>query len=329
MINNPLLQIASKPNDNNNNDQTQEQKITKSTAFFKLKELSQDESKPSTYKKFFAFLGQKSVLTAESINLKEEDEEKRTIIHRACYQLKFDIIKEMKNQLTIEDVNKIDKYGNSPLILSCKCPLKEGSLIRKNIIEILLEKKAYIHCKEPINGWTALHWACFNGDIEAVKILIKNGAVFFLPCLKGDYPIDLAGKKQFDIVVSYLVEECINFLDIVGKFDILDPVKLKIGKIEAQNSEGVKEQFFDRIKKITEGKALEGGKEEGDEEDEYYEKRVKVELRLITPFAQTIFLKCYMNHCLYWSCYYHLSEQLIYKLLSEYKCSPIVSKIYI
>ena len=327
MINKSLLQIASKSN-NNDKDQIQGQKFTKSIAFFKLKELSQDEGIPSTYKQFFSFLGQKSVLTAESINLKEEDEEKRTIIHRACYQLKFDIINEMKNQLTIEDVNKIDIYGNSPLILSCKCPLKEGSSIRKNIIEILLEKKAYIHCKEPVNGWTALHWACFNGDIEAVKTLIKHGAVFFLPCISGDFPIDLAGKRQFDIVVSYLVEECINFLDIVGQFDILDPVQMKIGKNETQNSEGVKEQFFDNIKKMTEDKPLDEGKDEEDV-DEYYEKTVKVELRLITPFAQTIFLKCFMNHCLYWSCYYHLSEQIINKLLIEHKCSPIVSKNYI
>ena len=138
----------------------------------------------------------------------------------------------------------------------------------------------------------------------------------------------MAGKRQFDIVVSYLVEECINFLDIVGQFDILDPVQMKIGKNETQNSEGVKEQLFDNIKKMTEDKPLDEGKDEEDV-DEYYEKTVKVELRLITPFAQTIFLKCFMNHCLYWSCYYHLSEQIINKLLIEHKCSPIVSKNYI
>ena len=66
-----------------------------------------------------------------------------------------------------------------------------------------------------------------------------------------------------------------------------------------------------------------------EENDDYYDKLVNVELRLLPPFTQTIFLRCFINHCLYWGSYYHLSEKIINKLIVQYKASPIVSTIYI
>ena len=179
MINNSLIQINSNSKEQSaRNSVTDANLIKKKPSLYQKKSFIFEKGIAPKYQSLFARIGKKTALSADSINLNEEDIEKRTIIHRACYQLKYDLINEMKVQMKTEDVNKLDKYGNSPLILACKSPLKEGSTIRRDIIKILLSKKAYIHTTEPINGWSALHWACFNGDLEAVKILIEYCSIF-------------------------------------------------------------------------------------------------------------------------------------------------------
>ena len=135
-------------------------------------------------------------ITAEDVNPDQVDEEKRNILHRACLQIKLSIIQELEHQLTPQYVQRIDKFGNTPLILACKLPLKGYNYERSEILKILIKAGADIQSTEPINGWTALHWCCFNGDILSAKTLIKSGANFFLPCKKGYFPIDLAGTKS-------------------------------------------------------------------------------------------------------------------------------------
>ena len=118
-------------------------------------------------------------ITAEAVNPDQVDEEKRNILHRACLQIKLSIIQDLEQQLTPQYVQKLDKFGNTPLILACKLPLKGHNFERSEILKILIKAGADIQCTEPINGWTALHWCCFNGDIISTKTLINNGANFF------------------------------------------------------------------------------------------------------------------------------------------------------
>ena len=123
-----------------------------------------------------------------------------------------------------------------------------------------------------------------------------------------------------------------SLLDTVGQFDILDPVQLKLGRREVHTEEKEEnneqeDSLFNHIKKLTEQREKE--EELKEENDDYYDKLVNVELRLLPPFTQTIFLRCFINHCLYWGSYYHLSEKIINKLIVQYKASPIVSTIYI
>ena len=121
----------------------------------------------------------RTLILSSNINLNEKDEEKRTILHRACLQLKLSIIKDLVPKLTPKYVNQLDKYGNSPLILACKYNSEKEINEREKILEILIKNGADVHCIEPINGWTALHWCCFNGDLNCVKLLINFGSNFF------------------------------------------------------------------------------------------------------------------------------------------------------
>ena len=165
----------------------------------------------------------RSAITAHTVNLQEEDQEKRTIVHRACFQLKYDILDALRDKLTSFDVNRKDIYGNTPLLLACKYPT-EGSTssARINILNLLLQKGANIHVCEPINGWNCLHWCCFNKDQKAVELLLKAKAIFFRPSIEGHFPIDYAGKKNCKSLVNYLISEFIKFMEAVGKFDILE-----------------------------------------------------------------------------------------------------------
>ena len=80
----------------------------------------------------------KTAITAQTVNLQEEDQEKRTIVHRACFQLKYDILDSLRDKLSSLDVNKHDIYGNTPLILACKYPVENRtSSARLNILNLL------------------------------------------------------------------------------------------------------------------------------------------------------------------------------------------------
>ena len=164
----------------------------------------------------------RTLILSSNLNLNEKDEEKRTILHRACLQLKLSIIKDLVPKLTTKYVNQLDKYGNSPLILACKYNTEKETNEREKILEILLKNGADVHCIEPINGWTALHWCCFNGDLNCVKILINFGSNFFLPSKYGFFTIDLAGRKLFYELVSFLLKTAINFLQKIGDYELLD-----------------------------------------------------------------------------------------------------------
>lgn len=52
------------------------------------------------------------------------------------------------------------------------------------------------------NGWTALHAAAFNGKGEAVKLLLKSGAVATQKNNNGKTPLDLANSKKHSAVAK-------------------------------------------------------------------------------------------------------------------------------
>lgn len=62
------------------------------------------------------------------------------------------------------------------------------------------------------NGWTALHYAAQNGDLESVKILIDKKANINSFSNNGRTPLHLASKMNRKYIVKYLIEK--NFREI-------------------------------------------------------------------------------------------------------------------
>ena len=289
----------------------------------------------------------RTLILSSNLNLNEKDEEKRTILHRACLQLKLSIIKDLVPKLTTKYVNQLDKYGNSPLILACKYNTKKETNEREKILEILLKNGADVHCIEPINGWTALHWCCFNGDLNCVKILINFGSNFFLPSKYGFFTIDLAGRKLFYELVSFLLKTAINFLQKIGDYELLDIdnlisedliissknnlfidnesterdnddknlniIKLKSHQIENKNNNDINDNNIEY--KFNNKKA-------------HSSKIKSLKLSILTNVSdlskinQTIYLRLFTEHCLYWACYFNYNEKIINMFLSLYNARP-------
>ena len=258
-------------------------------------------------------------ITADAINPEQVDEEKRNILHRACLQIKLSIIQDLEDKLTPQYVQRLDKFGNTPLILACKLPLKGHNYERSEILKILIKAGANIQTTEPINGWTALHWCCFNGDIISTKTLINNGANFFLPSKRGYFPIDLAAIRSHSDLVKYLISVTIQFLDKIQNYELLnlethedkkDKVKQRLTKI-----------LFDNInKRINNDDIYEPHLEENKDSNKNEQK--DIDLSSLSKIVQTIYLRLYTEHCLYWIGYYNYGSEIINKFLFKYYAHP-------
>ena len=271
----------------------------------------------------------KALITSSNLNLNEEDDENRTILHRACLQIKLGIIKDLESKMTNKYVNKLDRYGNSPLILACKLPTNE-SKEREEILEILMKHGANVHCIEPINGWTALHWCSFNGDLGSVKLLIKYGANFFLPSKYGFFTIDLAGKRLFYDLVSYLIKTTTSYLQKIGEYELLDidhllsaniisskniiDLEIKEDSHEKTKTIGNNIEFKNKINTFNR-KSLSGQVFPNKE-------NIFIDLSKLPKINQTIYLRLFTEHCLYWACYFNYNEKIINMFLSLYNARP-------
>ena len=265
--------------------------------------------------KYQQYLG----IKIEAVNLNQVDEEKRNILHRACLQIKLSIIKDLQSSLTPQYVNKLDKFGNSPLILACKLPFKAYYNERNKIIEILIRAGADIECIEPINGWTALHWCCFNGELLSVITLIKYGANFYLPSKAGYFPIDLAGIKLNAEIIKFLINKIINYLERIGNYELLyEETSYNNNIFYKLKSSDI---LFDNINNNIKNSNINKKEElmyENNEKRNYENKNIFIDPSKIPSITQTIYLRLYTEHCLYWACFYNYNNDIINKFLNNF-----------
>lgn len=145
------------------------------------------------------------------------------------------------------DLNIQDRHGNTALHIACcshqdeciQLLIKAGadpsiknnegmSLLHRinltpNTMKILLEAKCSIDESDPY-GDTPLHYNCFSGNIEAVKLLIEYGANPFSVNNRKMTPLDDAiSIKQTSLYDNRNLDEIIAYLKSFMEVDIKEP----------------------------------------------------------------------------------------------------------
>mmetsp|Transcript_7976 Transcript_7976/g.10619 ORF Transcript_7976/g.10619 Transcript_7976/m.10619 type:complete len:172 (+) Transcript_7976:42-557(+) len=119
------------------------------------------------------------------------------------------------------DVDGVNKYGSSPLILAS---LKGNT----EIVNILLEHFADINMLGPKN-WTPLHCATFFGHVETVTVLLNHGAKVDIANCKGNIPGECFDK-------SVPVEKCMKIQDIIKSHECCN-MNSSVYEVETQEDE--------------------------------------------------------------------------------------------
>ena len=100
------------------------------------------------------------------------------------------------------DLNFRDDEGYTPLLSALERERPE----KYEILQLLIDSGAPIN-KKGVNDWTPLHMAAAREDIEALKLLIKNGADLSIRTEIDDYatPLEEAKILKKQKSVEYLL----------------------------------------------------------------------------------------------------------------------------
>ncbi len=98
--------------------------------------------------------------------------------------------------LPTTDINKQYKYGDTLLH-------RATITGQKHVVEYLISKGADVNLFAEHNDPPLFH-ACWEGNLETVKLLINNSARLDFVTTDGETAIDIAKKRGHDKIVSYL-----------------------------------------------------------------------------------------------------------------------------
>ena len=73
---------------------------------------------------------------------------------------------------------------------------------------MLLEDSNLCHYQDYIYGYTALHWAAKQGQIEIIASLLMAGADVNIRSFGGHSPLHLAAQQNHEKVIEFLVNQC-------------------------------------------------------------------------------------------------------------------------
>ncbi|XP_017782733.1 PREDICTED: ankyrin repeat domain-containing protein 40-like [Nicrophorus vespilloides] len=63
-------------------------------------------------------------------------------------------------------------------------------------VQALIAQNIDVNSKNPVNGWTALHWACRRGNEDVVRVLLNSGADSKLENDKGEKPVNVCNHQN-------------------------------------------------------------------------------------------------------------------------------------
>lgn len=128
--------------------------------------------------------------------------------------------------LVVGLTNQLDRDGNNSLV---HASIKETRVGRFETIKVLCEHQAsFKNIRSASSGWTIAHWLAYNDDLDSLTYLENNGMCCFLPDKKGNFPIDIAGLRGNDKIVSFLIK---NFLELRKQaLETVQTIKSEIAK---------------------------------------------------------------------------------------------------
>ena len=144
---------------------------------------------------------QREIQPGDAKDLEQYDRAGRTVIHRAALEQNYFLVLDLCNQARqkedkhIQVIDKKDKFGNTPLLLSCILNISESSKKRAKCIEIFLREGAFVNVRNSRTMWTPVMWCAYYGDRTALKILIDKDARCHYPDHKGHFPVDKAAMR--------------------------------------------------------------------------------------------------------------------------------------
>lgn len=96
------------------------------------------------------------------------------------------------------DVNAVDNYGNTALILNTQ------NQCYKKVIKELIRAGADVNIADN-NGNTALYHALKYGNQEVARFLVKKGADYNHTNNNGETPMQIAVEKGYDTVLELMM----------------------------------------------------------------------------------------------------------------------------
>ncbi len=140
-------------------------------------------------------------------------------------------------------LNAKDSFAFTPALTAIHISEQE-------LANLLVEKPIDLNALEDYNGYTILHYAVYNNDIDLVKKLLKKGAD---PNIKSgsimkDTPLHLAIDKEFSEVAAILKDKVSDTIKNINEHTVID-LALRSKNIT------IKKMFYDKMK-IEDKKAL-------------------------------------------------------------------------
>ena len=211
-----MLGKAAKLQKTDKKDKSKKKKEEEDVDFMFEKNKNEDDGDINTDK--YKDTGMSNLIGGEKLaDIGVTDKNGRNVIHRAALEQSSSIIGKLFRLVESHGgylsglVNAVDNYGNTPLLSSCV--YNHSPLLRYEVITLLMEKRINVHQFNPKTRWMAVHWLSHHGDLKALRLLLTNGARFWLPDVNGYFPLDLAGRAGSGPCVKLIIENLIATID--------------------------------------------------------------------------------------------------------------------
>ncbi len=138
-------------------------------------------------------------LISKGAKMDTRDAQGRSLLHAAVTHDKKEVL-----ELLVRRGLKVSEYCDGWGLTAFYYAVRSRSYDLAHILLSHNECDAYIN-EMDLQGWTALHWAAFEGDLETVKYCVRNGAYVNARSYFLDTPLHCAARQEHGTIAAYLV----------------------------------------------------------------------------------------------------------------------------